>query len=477
MPNAVRGSHRVWYDSRGRTIFRRLQHLRTRTQPRPPVSSTIPISADHDAAAPEPPPVPQGLPSHGFERRGGVLHCEDVPLPELVARWATPLYVYSKGAVVHRYRELDQALAGVPHLIAYSVKANPNLAILRTLAEMGAGADVVSGGELRRARLAGIPGERIVFSGVGKTINELALGLHEDIYAFNVESEGELCALSDLACTMGKRAPIAIRINPDIQSPTPHAYTRTGHAASKFGIPAERARDLYSIAAKLQGIRVRGIDVHIGSQVMDVKPFALALEAVLELAHALRQEDIPLEFLDLGGGLGIAYQGEEAVAAQALADTVVPQIAELGLKLVVEPGRYIVGEAGVLLTRVIYVKEGGGKRFVITDAGMNDLIRPSHYDGWHRVEPVEAHQRPTARVDIVGPICETGDFLALDRDLELPKPGELLAIHTVGAYGFAMASQYNQRPRPAEVLVDGGTAQLARRRETFDDLVAAELGL
>lgn len=412
-----------------------------------------------------------------FERRGGVLHCEDVPLPDLVARWGTPLYVYSRGAVASRYREIDEALAGVDHLIAYSVKANPNLALLRTLAELGAGADVVSGGELQRARLAGVPGERIVFSGVGKTINELALGLSEDIYAFNVESDGELCALSDLACAMGKRAPVALRINPDIQSPTPHHYTRTGHAATKFGIAAERARHLYGIAAKLPGIRVRGIDVHIGSQIMDVEPFGLALEAVLELAHDLRQDDIPLEFLDLGGGLGIAYQGEEPIAARALAEVVVPQVAELGLKLVVEPGRYVVGEAGVLLTRVIYVKEGGGKRFVITDAGMNDLIRPSHYDGWHRVEPVESHERPMAKVDIVGPICETGDFLALDRDIEMPRPGELLAIHTVGAYGFAMASQYNQRPRPAEVLVDGDSATLARRRETFDDLVAAEVEL
>jgi diaminopimelate decarboxylase len=412
-----------------------------------------------------------------FPRRDGVLHCEEVPLPELVARWATPLYVYSRGAVRHRFQELDEALAPVPHLIAYSVKANPNLALLRTLAEMGAGADVVSGGELRRARMAGIPGERIVFSGVGKTINELALGLNEEIYAFNVESEGELCALSDLACTMGKKAPVAIRINPDIESPTPHHYTRTGHAATKFGIAAERARDLYAIAARLQGIRVRGVDVHIGSQILDLAPFSQALDAVLQLAHCLKQDDIPLEFIDLGGGLGIAYQGEPAATAQAFADAVIPEVAETGLKLVVEPGRFIVGEAGVLLTRVIYVKEGGGKRFVITDAGMNDLIRPSHYDGWHRVEPVESYGRPRGTVDIVGPICETGDFLALDRDMEVPKPGELLAIHTVGAYGFSMSSQYNQRPRPAEVLVDGDTAQLARRRETFEDLVAAEVDL
>jgi diaminopimelate decarboxylase len=417
----------------------------------------------------------QGL--EPFPRRGGVLHCEDVPLPELVARWATPLYVYSRGAIRARYRELDAALGPVPHLIAYSVKANPNLGVLRALAEMGAGADVVSGGELRRARMAGIPGERIVFSGVGKTINELALGLSEGIYAFNVESEGELCALSDLACAMGKKAPIAIRINPDIDSPTPHAYTRTGHAATKFGIAAERARDLYSIAAKLPGIRVRGIDVHIGSQILDVEPFRRALAAVLDLAHELKREGIALEFLDLGGGLGIAYAGEERVTGSRFAEGLLPEIAETGLTLVVEPGRFLVGEAGVLLTRVIYVKEGGGKRFVITDAGMNDLIRPSHYSGWHAVEPVEEQGREHGTVDVVGPICETGDFLALDRLMEIPKSGELLAIHTVGAYGFSMSSQYNQRPRPAEVMVDGSTATLVRRRETFDDLVAAETGL
>ncbi|HET7460238.1 MAG TPA: diaminopimelate decarboxylase [Longimicrobium sp.] len=415
--------------------------------------------------------------SEGFVRTDGVLHCEGVALPELVARWGTPLYVYSRGAIRRRYHELESALQPVPHLIAYSVKANPNLAILRTLAQMGAGADVVSGGELRRARLAGIPGERIVFSGVGKTINELALGLNEEIYAFNVESEGELCALSDLACAMGKKAPVAIRINPDIESPTPHHYTRTGHAATKFGIAHERARDLYCIAAKLPGVHVRGVDVHIGSQILDVAPFGQALEAVLELVHHLKQEEIPLEFLDLGGGLGISYQDEPSVTAQAFADAVVPAVAETGLKLVIEPGRFIVGEAGVLLTRVIYVKEGGGKRFVITDAGMNDLIRPSHYSGWHAVEPVESDDRARGTVDIVGPICETGDFLALDREIEVPRPGELLAIHTVGAYGFSMASQYNQRPRPAEVMVDGDTATLARRRETFEDLVAAEVEL
>ena len=412
-----------------------------------------------------------------FQRIGGVLHCEEVPLPELVAKWGTPLYVYSAGAIQARYRELDAALEPVPHLIAYSVKANGNLGVLRTLAAMGAGADIVSGGELHRALLAGIPAERIVFSGVGKTVHELAAALRAGIYAFNVESEGELCALSDLACAMGTKASVALRVNPDVDTPTPHAYTRTGHAATKFGIAAERARDLYCIAAKMPGIRVRGIDVHIGSQILEVAPYRAALRYVLDLAHDLRQDDVELEFLDLGGGLGISYGGEPRVSAAEWAAEIVPAVAETGLRLVVEPGRFLVGEAGALLSRVLYVKEGGGKRFVILDAGMNDLLRPSHYSGWHAVEPVEQPGRARARVDVVGPICETGDFLALDREMEVPKPGELLAVMTVGAYGFSMASQYNQRVRPAEVLVDGAGAALVRRRETLDDLVAAEVGL
>jgi diaminopimelate decarboxylase len=415
--------------------------------------------------------------TEAFPRVDGVLHCEGVPLPELVARWGTPLYVYSRGAIEARYRELAEALAPVPHLIAYSVKANGNLGVLRTLAALGAGADIVSGGELHRALLAGIPPERIVFSGVGKTVHELAAALRAGIYAFNVESEGELCALSDLASTMGVRAAVALRVNPDVDTPTPHAYTRTGHAATKFGIAADRARDLYCIAAKMPGIRVRGIDVHIGSQILDVAPFRAALRYVLDLAHDLRQDDVELEFLDLGGGLGISYAGEPRVSAAEWAADIVPAIAETGLRLVVEPGRFLVGEAGALVGRVLYVKEGGGRRFVILDAGMNDLLRPSHYSGWHAVEPVEQPGRASGRVDVVGPICETGDFLALDREMELPKPGELLAVMTVGAYGFSMASQYNQRPRPAELLVEGSHAELVRRRETVEDLVAAETGL
>jgi diaminopimelate decarboxylase len=415
--------------------------------------------------------------SEAFPRRDGVLLCEGVPASELVARWGTPLYVYSRSAIRDRFAELDTALASVPHLIAYSVKANGNLGVLRTLAELGAGADIVSAGELHRALLAGIPGERIVFSGVGKTVHELAAGLEAGIYSFNVESEGELHALSDLAHATGIAAPIALRINPNIESPTPHAYTRTGHAATKFGIPIEHALGLYRVAAGLPGVRVRGVDVHIGSQILDSEPYRLALLQVLELVEKLRAEGIELEYLDLGGGLGISYTGQEGISAADYASTILPLLTGTGLRLVIEPGRYVVGHAGILLTRVLYTKEGGGKRFVITDAGMNDLLRPSHYAGYHTVEPVEISGRAQAHVDVVGPICETGDFLALDREIEIPEPGELLAIHTVGAYGFSMSSTYNQRPRPAEVMVEGDSAMLVRRRETVEELVAAEVGL
>jgi diaminopimelate decarboxylase len=410
-----------------------------------------------------------------FPRLDGVLHCEGVPLPALVARWGTPLYVYSGGAIRERYLQLERALAPVPHLIAYSVKANGNLGVLRHLAGLGSGADIVSGGELDRALRAGIPADRIVFSGVGKTVAELGAALSAGIYGFNVESSGELLALSDLAVAMGTSARIALRINPDVESPTPHAYTRTGHASTKFGIALERALPLYLRAAELPGIEVRGVDVHIGSQILEVEPYRQALLQVLELVAELRTEGIELEYLDLGGGLGISYAGGEGISAESFADALIPLVAPTGLRLVLEPGRFVVGPAGVLVTRVLYRKEGGGKRFIITDAGMNDLLRPSHYSGYHGIDPVESTGREVRHVDVVGPICETGDFLALDRELEVPEPGELLAIHTVGAYGFSMASTYNQRPRPAEVLVDGGEARLVRRRETLEDLIAAEL--
>lgn len=413
-----------------------------------------------------------------FHRVGGTLYCEGVPLERLAAAHGTPLYIYSGRTIVDRFREFDAAFRPLDPLIAYSVKANGNLSILRLLGREGAGADIVSGGELYRALEAGIPAERIVFSGVGKTVPEMAAALEAGIFGFNVESEGELRALSDLASSLGLVAPIALRINPDIESPTPHAYTRTGHRTSKFGIPSEEAPRLYRLAAELPGIRVRGIDVHIGSQITEVEPYRLALLHVLEMAERLHSEGITLDYLDLGGGFGIAYDEGGGPEARDFAEVIVPHVEETGLTLVLEPGRFIVGHAGLLLARVLYVKTMGGRTYVITDAGMNDLLRPSHYAGYHVVEPVDLHPgRDLIRADIVGPVCESGDFLALNRELPEVREGELLAIRTVGAYGFSMASQYNARPRPAEVLVEGETFRLIRRRETYEDLVRGEIEL
>ena len=413
-----------------------------------------------------------------FHYQHDKLFCDGVSAEELVATYGTPLYVYTQRSIVERFRKFDQAFSGIDHLIAYSVKANGNLGVLRLLAENGAGADIVSAGELHRARLAGVPSERIVFSGVGKTVVELAAGLDADIYSFNVESENELRTLANLGETMGKPAPFALRVNPDIESPTPHAYTRTGHRATKFGLPIEDAPALYRFARDHKGLRVRGVDVHIGSQILDVEPYKLSLQRVLQLVDELKRDGIELEYIDLGGGFGVSYEGEPGPDAADFANALLPDLKKSGLRLVLEPGRFIMGPSGVLLTRIIYVKEMGGKTFAITDAGMNDLLRPSHYASYHQVQPGEVHaDRANVHVDVVGPICETGDFLALDRDMQQPRDGELLAFRTTGAYGFSMASTYNARVRPAEVMVDGSSHRLIRRRETLDDLVRGEIEL
>ncbi len=413
-----------------------------------------------------------------FGFRDGKLYCEGVSAERLVHEYGTPLYVYSRRALVDRYDEFDRAFAPLDRLIAFSVKANGNLSILRLLTAHGAGADIVSAGELYRARLAGVPADRIVFSGVGKTVTELAAGLEAGIYGFNVESEGELFALAELAETMDRQAPVALRVNPDIESPTPHQYTRTGHSATKFGIPYVEASRLYRQAAKLPSLDLRGVDVHIGSQILEPEPYRLALERVLHLVGELRADGIDLEYIDLGGGFGVAYHETSGPTAAEFARPLVAALSAERLRLVLEPGRFIAGPAGILLTRVTYMKEMGGKTFVITDAGMNDLLRPSHYSSYHHVEGAKQHEeREVTLVDVVGPICETGDFLALDRPMRRPEPGELLAISTVGAYGFSMASTYNARPRPAEVLVDGQAFSLIRRRETQEDLVRGEIEL
>ena len=410
-----------------------------------------------------------------FPRIDGEIRCGPFPVRELAARFGTPLYLYDFDFIRGRIRAFQDAFSGADFLLAYSVKANGNLALLNRLGALGAGADIVSGGELFRALKAGIKPGKIVFAGVGKTDDELKAGLDAGIYSFNVETTGELHRLEELARERGGWAPFGIRVNPDIHSPTPHEYTRTGHAETKFGLPVPVAVGLYRWAASRPNLQIRGIDVHIGSQIVEPGPYKKALRSVLEVVHLLKKEGINLSYLDLGGGFGVPYTGDE-MDIQGLADTINPLVKGTGLRLVLEPGRSVVGEAGALVTRVLSVKVSGNKTFVITDAGMTELIRPSHYGGFHPIEVVEAKEgRQEKVVDVVGPICETGDFLAQDRKLPLPKAGELLSVGIAGAYGFTMASNYNARPRPPEVLVDSGEVHLVRERETYEDLVRGEV--
>lgn len=420
----------------------------------------------------------EGVLTTSFPRVDGELRCGGVSAAELAARYSTPLYVYDFEHIRGRVQDFQKAFTDVDMLLAYSVKANGNLSLLRRLQALGCGADITSLGELFRARKAGIPPEHIVFAGVGKTEGEIVACLNEGIYGFNVESAGELERIHAIAVARGTPAPFAIRVNPDVLAATPHEYTATGHAAAKFGVPLDRAADLYRWAASRPHLVARGIDLHIGSQIVDAAPYVLALDKVLAVVEELQADGIELEYLDIGGGYGIRYADEPGIDVDELAAEILPRVRASGLRLVIEPGRSIVGEAGVLLTRVQYVKRSGPKTFVIVDGGMSELIRPSHYGGYHRIERVDAREnRPVEIVDVVGPICETGDFLARDREMEVPEPGELLAVRTAGAYGFTMASNYNGRLRPAEVLVDETGDQLIRRREVLEDLIGAEENL
>ena len=413
-----------------------------------------------------------------FPRRGGVLHCGAHSLEELARRYNTPLYVYNGDRILERFGTLEAAFAGLAArlLVAYSVKANPNLAVLKLLSLAGAGADIVSGGELCRALRAGIPAGRIVFAGVGKSRDEMRRGLEAGIMSFHLESAQELEVLGALAAEMGAVAPVAVRVNPDVRSPT-HEFTSTGHAAAKFGVFPDEAHGMYRRIVAHPALRAVGVGVHIGSQIRDPEPFLRALDAVLAVADRARRElDAELEYVDLGGGFGISDGAGDALDVHALGRAVGTRLRRREEALVIEPGRFLTGDAGVLVTNVLYVKQSGKKTFVITDAGMTELIRPSHYGGVHSVSPVrENGQGPVELVDIVGPVCEQGDFLARDRPLPLPRPGALLCVHQAGAYGFTMASNYNSRPRPAEVLVHGDHVALARRRERYDDLIRGEI--
>lgn len=411
-----------------------------------------------------------------FPRIDGELWAAESRVADLVAEFGSPLYVYDAGVIEAAYRRIESAFAGADLLLAYSVKANSNLEILKRLRALGAGADIVSQGELHRCLAAGFSPSDVVFAGVGKTEVEMEAALEAGILAFNVESAEELQALGRVAERLGRTAPVALRVNPDIVADTPHEYTRTGDGASKFGIPVDRVLDLYRWAADQPSLEVRGIDVHIGSQILDPEPYTRALAQVLDLAAEVRAEGIDLDFVDLGGGFGVGYEGEDGLSVEGLAAIVVPRMAETELRLILEPGRFIVGQAGILVTKVLYVKHSGPKTFVVTDGGMTELIRPSHYQGFHRIEPVISREEAAREVvDVVGPICETGDFLARDRVLQMPAQGDLLAVHTAGAYGFVMASNYNSRRRPAEVVVNGTEVTLARRRETLDDLLRGEI--
>ncbi len=413
----------------------------------------------------------------GFTRSSGVLACEGVPLEQIAASVGTPAYVYSAGAVRGQLEKLSRALAGVPHRVHYSVKANSSLAVLALLRELGAGVDIVSGGELHRALAAGFVGADVVFSGVGKTEREIGEALAAGVRFLNVESEGELRLIDRVATATGVRAPVALRVNPEVSVSTPHPYTRTGERGNKFGIEFAEAVAVAHLALSLPGVRLVGFDMHIGSQVSSVEPYVQGLARLLELVRHMRAAGAAdLSVLDLGGGFAVTYQDEVESDLQGFAGLLRPAVESTGLEIVVEPGRFLVGNAGLLLTQVLYRKQSGGKEFVITDAGMTELLRPSHYNAFHRIEAVsEPGGRRTRLVaDVVGPVCESGDFFALDREIEDVQPGELLAVHSAGAYGYVMASNYNSRPRPAEVLVDGDRFAVITERETYDDLVRRE---
>ena len=410
-----------------------------------------------------------------FRYREGVLACEDASLSELAERFGTPLYVYSERSIRDRFQALDTAYASVPHLICYAMKANDNLAITRMLGELGAGADVVSGGELFRARRAGIPANRIIFAGVGKTEPEIEQAIDEDILLFNVESPAELLAIGEVAARKRRVARVSVRVNPNVD-PQTHPYISTGLKKNKFGVPTEQVVQLYRQAFDHSYLEPVGIQMHIGSQLVHVQPIIDAVSRVIDLVHELRSSGIALRYLDIGGGLGIRYQDEQPEGPSDLAARVLPMIAALNVTLLCEPGRFIVGSSGALLTKVLYRKDNGVKSFAIVDAGMNDLIRPSLYDAHHEIWSVQPRIGEEV-VDVVGPICESGDFLAHDRALPPVVAGDLLAVLSAGAYGFAMASTYNARPRPAEVLVSGQNARLVRRRESYEDLIRSEEGL
>jgi len=424
---------------------------------------------------------------HLFQYEDGDLHCEGVNLEDVAARFGTPCYVYSAGTIRENYRRLDRALGALDHLVCFAVKANSNIAVLDLLAHEGAGFDIVSGGELFRVLQAGGRADRCTFAGVGKTASEIAYALKEGVYCFNVESEGELVRINEVAGSLGLVAPVAVRVNPDVDART-HKFISTGKSQNKFGIGLDRAAGVYATAEELPHLRIRGMQTHIGSQILEAGPFAEAAEKLSALVAEIHARH-GIEFFSIGGGIGIIYDAALAsgqpewwtsaghprrITPEDYAAAIVPALAPLGLRILFEPGRFLVGNAGALLSTVQYVKTTPAKTFTIVDAAMNDLIRPALYEGWHEIVPLKKSDAPRAPMDVVGPVCESGDFFAQDRELAPLASGERIALLSAGAYGFVMSSNYNARPLLPEVLVDGKETHLIRKRQSLDDLIAGE---
>jgi diaminopimelate decarboxylase len=414
-----------------------------------------------------------------FEYRNGEMYAEGVAVKRIAQEVGTPAYIYSLATLKRHYQVFDQAFAKVPHIVCFSVKANSNLALLRTFAKEGSGFDIVSGGELFRALKAGGDPKKIVFSGVGKKKDEIEYALNSEILMFNVESEDELVALNEIARALGKKAPISLRVNPDVD-PQTHPYISTGMKKAKFGVEIKKSVETYKKAASLPNIDVIGVDCHIGSQLTSLSPFVDALARVREyldrvLVGSLEKEGAQIRYLDLGGGLGIQYSDETPPQPEEYARAIIDGLKGLDVTLILEPGRVIVGNAGILVTEVLYVKDNDTKKFVIVDGGMNDLIRPALYGSYQAIRPVVENKAEKIVADVVGPICESGDFFAKDREIARPQRGDLLAIMSAGAYGFTMASNYNSHPKAPEVLVDGDKYFVVRKRESFEDLINGEM--
>lgn len=411
---------------------------------------------------------------HDFHYKGDELFCEEVSIQHIVGQVGTPCYIYSHRTIHRHFHAFDDAFKEIPHIVAYAMKANSNIGVLRLLAKEGSGADIVSGGELFRALKAGIPSNKMVFAGVGKSSEEIQYALESDILMFNVESASELLQINKVAGTIDVRARVALRINPDID-PQTHPYISTGLKKSKFGIAAEQALKEFESAKQLPHIDVVGVHCHIGSQLTQVTPFVDAIKKVLSLIQTLQSQGVKIHYMNIGGGLGITYSDETPPHPRDLAAAISPLLQTTSCQIIMEPGRSIVGNAGILVTKVLYNKEGANKQFVIVDAAMNDLLRPSLYDAHHDIQPVIKNESaPVNTIDVVGPICESGDFLAKDRKLPQPQPGDLLAVMSAGAYGYTMASNYNSRPKTPEVLIKDDQMMVIRERETYEDLIRGE---